>query len=73
MNAYYYKLPMRIFAAHVGAGPAMPEHRVTAWRQWYFAGCFGWWFVVRKDTPLAKPRPFNCSLAQAKANLAAGY
>lgn len=73
MNARYYALPMKIFAAHVGVGPAMPDHRVTPWKQWLFAGCGNWWFVVRKDAPLAKPRLYKCSLAQVKANLAAGY
>ncbi len=63
----------RVFAAHAGAGPAVEGYGVTPWRKWLFCGAFGMWFAVPKADPLAKPQPFLCSLAQAKANLLAGF
>jgi hypothetical protein len=74
MHSHYYELPMRIFAAHVGMGPAVPGYAARPWREWLLCSgsLTGCWFAVRKDAPLAKPRAFPmCSLAQAKATLKA--
>jgi hypothetical protein len=68
----YRELASRVFAAHAGAGPEVAGYGVTPWRGWLFVGAFGMWFAVPKADPLAKPQPFLCSLAQAKANLLAG-
>jgi hypothetical protein len=62
-----------VFKAHA-AGEITP-HCVTGWRDWLFAAPTGgglWWSVPKAD-PTADPRPHLCSLAQAKANLRAGY
>lgn len=60
----------RLFQAHTGAD----SYAVTPWREWLLTsvGC-GIWFAVPKADPTAKPKAFKCSLAQAKANLMAGY
>ena len=76
MSAHYFDLPMRVFAAHIGAGPAVEGYAARPWKQWLISSgaLGGCWFVVRKDDALAKPRAFpQCSLAQVKANLSAGY
>ena len=63
----------KVFLAHVGQADPMEGYGAKAWRQWLITGVSGVWFVVSKDNPTAKPKAYACSLAQAKANLLAGY
>jgi hypothetical protein len=61
-----------VFAAYVAGEPT--PYGVTPWRDWLFtAPLAGLWWSVPKADPTADPRPHLCSLAQAKANLRAGY
>jgi hypothetical protein len=66
------ELARRVFAAHVGAGPAVESYGATGWRQWLITGAGGIWFTVPKADPTGKPRAFPCALADAKAILLAG-
>ena len=72
IQAGRFALPMRVFAAHVGAGEPVDGYGAAPWRQWLFMGHCGVWFAVLKEAPLARPVAFGCSLADAKAHLKAG-
>jgi hypothetical protein len=63
----------KVFLAHVGLADPMAGYGATPWRQWLITGVSGVWFVVSKADPTATPKAYRCSLAQAKANLLAGY
>ena len=63
----------RVFLAHVGQAAPIDGYGATPWRQWLITGVSGMWFAVSKTDPTAMPKAFKCSLAQAKANLLAGY
>lgn len=69
--AVYRQTASAALAAHVAGEPE--QCGVRTWRQWLIVPVSGRWYVVRKDNPLAAPRPYLCSLAQTKANLLAGY
>ena len=74
MINHYRQMATRIFAAHAGNGPAVQGYGATAWRDWLICGtCHGLWFAVPKSDPTGRPKAYRCSLAQAKANLLAGY
>ena len=64
------------FAAYAAGNAAATQYAVTPWREWLFRADFtsGGWYAVTKADPTGKLRNFpRCSLAQAKANLRAGY
>jgi hypothetical protein len=65
-------LPMRVFAAHVGAGQPVDGYGATPWRKWLIVGVCNVWYAVRKDAPLARPVACRCALADVKAHLRAG-
>ena len=71
VSTVYRQTAAAAIAAHVAGEPE--QYGVRAWRQWVIVGVFGHWYAVRKDAPAAAPRMYKCSLAQAKANLMAGY
>jgi hypothetical protein len=71
ISSVYVARAKEAFAAHC-AGDSMAP--VTPWRDWLIAGIgAGLWFAVPKADPTQKPKAFLCSLAQAKANLKAGF
>ena len=71
VSTVYRETAAAALAAYVAGEPE--QLGIRPWRQWLIVPVSGHWYVVRKDNPLAAPRPYLCSLAQAKANLLAGY
>lgn len=63
----------QVFSAHLGQAEPVQGYGVTPWRQWLITNVGGHWYSVTKADPTGKPKAHLCSLAQAKANLLAGY